>query len=223
MLIKLNSQDCIFGVGMYESVLSCNNFIESELDYLADEYGLSIEQCQDLDFDVNTEEALKDFAGVSIDYIKDEIIRDSKMIKSVKLVDTHSPRFYNYMTDNYTSEFDVNESMLCKFVNKNLAPFKEYVSNEWQHNLDLSDFAKNGFKVSDLLHHDRLGNNDLSLACLDFWLRYQADQEACNDSEEDYYMHMFESCEWSEYCLLDDKSQKIIDNLERVKNDVTTR
>src|SRR5690606_36191963 len=75
---------------------------------------------------------VKDLATESIGYLDNEV-RDLGIIKSIRLLDTHSPKYYNYTTDNYRMEIDFNVKNLVSWLRENDLLYEvEALENEWQ-------------------------------------------------------------------------------------------
>ena len=88
----------------------------------------------DFNWTYDHEQIVKDFATESIGVLGGEVNRN--IIKSIKYVSSTSPRFYNYTTDSYVMDVDVNSKALLQYIKENKIEiiFSKY-SCEYNENL----------------------------------------------------------------------------------------
>ena len=105
--------------------LTGDNATESELEYINDEREPNTPKLTYDDFDWTYDHAqiVKDFAHASIQIITDAIANTpyADIIKDITLLDTSSPRYYNYTTDGYTAIYTINADELAKYIETNRA------------------------------------------------------------------------------------------------------
>jgi len=90
--------------------------------------------------DYNMKEIVKGLANVSIGVLEEAIkgTPAEKMILEIKLLDTGSPRFYNYTTDWYNAEYTVDTVALDTYINAHteaIATIMKEYTNEYDVNL----------------------------------------------------------------------------------------
>lgn len=57
----------------------------------------------------------------------EDFLRELEMIKSVKFIALHSPKYYNFTNDVIECKIDVNPKNIKKYINDNLEEFKKYL------------------------------------------------------------------------------------------------
>lgn len=72
----------------------------------------------DIDYDHNG--VVKDFAMVSIDYLSQQLTTAKpQVVKNITYISHGSPKFYNYTTDYYVADYDVNIVELHNYIAAN--------------------------------------------------------------------------------------------------------
>lgn len=135
MKITINNRDTIYTIDTY-SIFTLDNAYDSEYNYYATE--LDIDENL-IDFDYNVDGYIKMLSNESIELLKD-YFKDSKIIKSFKLLNSKSPQFYNYTTDSYDMIIDYRITELKKYILANYDKWVEFAKTEWCNALYNVDF-----------------------------------------------------------------------------------
>lgn len=131
MKTLINNLDTILTIDTY-SMFTAESFFENEEEHYRTEEGKEV-----VDWVIDHKQVVTELANESIGYLENEL-RDLGIIKTISLVSTHSPKFYNYTTDSYKMQVDFNVKALMDWFNKSedkdLA--EEIIDNlkeDWQH------------------------------------------------------------------------------------------
>ncbi len=198
MKIKIDSRDLPYTIDTY-SMFTGDNSEEGEQEYYASEYDLTESEQFSIAFDYNHEGIVKALANESVNLLDQNLIQHNEtdgIVKSISMpIKTRSPQFYNYTTDSYVAEWDIDykklQAAVKGHVNKEGQTFQQYLtSGPW---------------------HDHDQDDTLAVAMLDFWLPSVY-------SVDDYNMVMFEreTEAYYENRNLDADSQKLIDSKTKV-------
>lgn len=118
--IELNNQDTKYTIDTYAYFIG-ESFDES---YLEDE-----KNYDDYNWIYDHKNIVKDLALESIEYLKEILIQDLKdeaIIKSIDLISSGSPQYYNYTTDYYIMNIKYNDQLLDEYIQNNSATFVAY-------------------------------------------------------------------------------------------------
>lgn len=88
---------------------------------------------KDFDIDYDMKSIVKDLANVSIGILENNVDKD--IIKSITLISTSSPKFYNYTTDGYVMAVSFNEKALNKYIEDNKQAVKD-IFKDYSHQYD---------------------------------------------------------------------------------------
>ena len=166
---------------------------DSEREYLQDEYGLTDSERFELSFDYDHPVIVAELASRSVNIISSELIEKSGIVRSITLKATYSPRFYNYTTDWYTAEWDVDDRALEKFIMAHQGEYNNFERDNW-------------YSVYDSHGTDDFKREEYVVAMLDFWSRQVFTEDEYNEK-----MWECESEVYTEHMTLDEDSQKLID------------
>jgi len=64
--------------------------------------------------------------------VVESFLIDLNLIKSIKFIKLHSPKFYNYTNDVIECEINVNVKEVKKYIKNNLKNFSEYLENNFK-------------------------------------------------------------------------------------------
>ena len=117
MLIKIDNRDLPYTIDSYW-MFNGDGAHESELEYLATEYPELEKDYPKLEvgFNWSHPDIVKDLAGSSLAIIEHEMHREKWLISAPIIKETRSPQFYNYTTDWYVAEWDIDRDELDKAV-----------------------------------------------------------------------------------------------------------
>lgn len=110
MILTINNLDLPLTIDTY-SMFSGENFEEMEAEYYQDELGFKGE----IDLEYDHAGVVRDLATYSVSEIENLVDRDVVIRVSLP-VSTNSPQFYNYTTDSYTAEWEIDQEALIEAV-----------------------------------------------------------------------------------------------------------
>lgn len=191
MILSISSKDLPYTIDTYQ-MFNGDSVEESETGYYAEEYGLAEDEQFSLSFDYDHKRIVEALAGSSLAIIEQALHgeTDSPVIGVPIIKSSTSPQFYNYTTDSYTADWNINDELL-----------HENAPDNW---LELA--TENGWDSYDLENSDE----NRIVALLEIYLLSIL-------SVDNYNMSMWE-CESEAYyenMMLDADSQKLIDSKER--------
>lgn len=200
MKITIDSRDLPYTIDTY-AMFNGDGAHESEADYLRETYNLTDEQWQNIGFDYDHKAIVEALATESVNLLEQNLVQHNETDGAVLSItlpkEVRSPQFYNYTTDSYTAEWDIDFAKLRKAVtdhqNKDGETFQQYqLNSSWG-----------------LLNDDGTEDETLAVAMLDFWLPSVYDTE-------DYNMAMWEheSEAYYENMQPDAETQQLIDSKE---------
>lgn len=134
MKLIIDNRDLPFTIDTY-GMFTGDSWQEMESEYFPEEYGIKPE---DVEFNYDHAGIVKDFAAKSVDTIIDTVIDpnyldDCGIVQAVgEVIDTGSPKFYNYTTDHYTAEYDIDAEALVKYVQEHSTEFGQFILDEWR-------------------------------------------------------------------------------------------
>lgn len=181
MKLSINNLDLGYTIDTY-GTFTGERIEESEVDYYNDEYGISPDK---IEFEYNHPGVVNDLAIKSINILEHNLKGD--IVKSIKLVKTTSPQFYNYTTDSYVAEWDINYKKLREYIAKSGLFYAWYREN-W-------DYLNIEFESEDYI-----------VAMLDFYTRNEYEPEGY---ENDMFEYEWEA--WSNNMKPTKEFQKIVD------------
>jgi len=190
MKITINSRDLPYTIDTY-GMFDGESSEEGEAQYYLEEYGI---EGHNVDFDYDHKGIVGDLATASVDILESELIGD--IVKSITLVPDSgkSPQFYNYTTDSYMADWDIDEAKLLATIDaKALQAYQ--LESSWGLLDDQSE--------------------DYIVSALDFYL--QGDDTPL--TVDDYNMQMWERENeiYYENCKPSAEMQKLIDAKESEK------
>jgi len=165
MKLIIDNRDTPFTIDTY-GMFNGESFDEMESEFIIDEYGIAPD---DIDFEYDHKGIVSDLAAKSVDVITD-ILGDNEndVVRSISApLSTGSPQFYNFTTDWYTAEWDINELALLKFIQANATEWRQYILDEWR------EIVANKPVTLEMLQAD---DNKLMTGALAFWAQ-QFDDE----------------------------------------------
>lgn len=195
MKLRINNRDLPYTIDTY-GVFTGDSTDEGEREYYQEEYGLTDTETQDLEFGYNHAGVVEALANQSVNLLDQNLVQHNEtggIVRSISQpFETKSPQFYNYTTDSYTADWDVDDIKLAKLV-KNHKNADGETFEQW-----LADSSWGEIEPM---------TEDYIVAMLEYWLPsiYET---------EDYETAMFE-CEgeaWYENMTLDAESQALIDS-----------
>lgn len=131
MKLTINSLDLGYTIDTY-GMFNGDGADESEAEYYRDEYNLTDDELQQIDFDYNHKGVVTDLAEWSVELLG-ENLTDDGIVEGITLAKTSSPKFYNYTTDGYTAEWTVNETKLQKYCLDNAKTYEAFVKELWDY------------------------------------------------------------------------------------------
>jgi hypothetical protein len=190
MLIRINNKDLAYTIDTY-GMFTGENVDVQEAEHYREMFDLTDDEFNSIEFDYDHPGVVKDLAISSVGLLNDELV--GSVVKSINLVSTGSPRFYNYTTDWYVAEWNLNTRKLEAYVQAKLGKFNSFLREHWTtvyYAHGTEDFNKENYIV----------------ASLDFYTREEY-------SPEDYLNSMFEHehVAWYENTELTPASQDLID------------
>lgn len=205
----INSQDTMFTVDQYQTFN-----LDAETEYLIQDYNDNNNtnySYDDFNIEYDMDGYLKELSDCSIDFIN-ELFKDDSIVKSVRLLEYSSPKFYNYSTDSYSAEWKYNSKKLKLFIDNKWDDFCKFLADEWRSvysNLNNDKKIIKNYKFESLPYYK---DDDCLAAMLDYYarlayLKYVSNSnsdisEFSHDdffSDETYLSHMFETAQGYEY------------------------
>lgn len=193
MIVSINSRDLPYTIDTY-GMFTGDGTAEGEVSHLDEEYPELEKDYPDLEigFDYDFPRIVEALAGWSIAFIE-QAAHNEKWLKSVPIIKkSNSPRFYNYTTDSYTAEWDIDEAYLDEVTPGNWLKFAkedgwgDYELFEAAGAAENRIVAKISLRLKELLSVDEYNSM--------MW----------EHEDECYYEHM----------KLDEETQKAIDEIE---------
>lgn len=170
MKLRINNKDLPYTIDTY-GMFTGDSTEESERDHYTSELGISENA---IEFEYDHKGIVQALASESVNLLEQNLVQHNEtdgIVRSIsEPIETRSPQFYNYTTDSYVAEWDVDAFKLLKVVenHKNAAgeTFKQWL-------------VGSGWDVEPM-------TEDYVVAMLDYWLPsiYEAD---------DYNMSMWEA------------------------------
>jgi hypothetical protein len=210
MKVLLSNKDLVYTIDTY-STFTVDSAYESEAEYYSEEYGIDRDS---VDFDFNHRGYVQALSECSVEYLRDNF-KDSEIIKSITLVTSKSPQFYNYTTDSYDMVIDYRLSALKKYINDNYDDYVQFVKTDWHNalynaNFDtkLVDRGKWSSAIDDYVRDDVsiFKDDDCIASMLDYYTRQEY-------TEEQYLDDMYESVNEIAYEFMkpDEDTRKLIE------------
>lgn len=186
--ITIDNRDLAYTIDTY-NMFTAEHVFDSETEHIANEYGID---ATDIDFDFDHKGYVQALAGASVQLLHENFAQHGNgIVRDITLKSSTSPQFYNYTTDNYVAEWDINTDKLTKYIDDNLEAFIAYKNENWD------------YEYSKALEDDDA--ETLVVIRLDYYTRNEYDLE-------DYEQAMFENeSEAYEYITPDEATQKLID------------
>lgn len=194
--VIINNLDLAYTIDTYGMFNGGEDLEHYEREYYQDEYNLTDEERDSLEFDYNHPAVVRQFAENSVNILHNELVEDDGIIRSIDLETSTSPRFYNYTTDSYRATWTVDDVKLLEYVREHYDEFHKFASDEWS-----------SLEIFNLDDDTCIENDDLLVAMIDFYTRNTLEAD-------DYSMQMWEreSEVWVNGMRLDEASQKLIDS-----------
>ena len=123
--IELNNQDTKYTIDTY-AYFTGDNFSEI---FLSDDSESDYDDYDDYEWEYDHKNIVKDLAIESINHLKEVLIQDLKdqaIIKSIDLISSGSPQYYNYTTDYYIMNVKYDDQLLDEYIKKNSVAFAAY-------------------------------------------------------------------------------------------------
>lgn len=177
LTLTISNLDLAYTIDTY-GMFNGDSVDESEVEYYTDEYQLTPEEAQQIDFDYDHAGIVADLASASVNVLSNELASDPVVLDISLPVKTRSPQFYNYTTDSYDAEYTIDLDELLKFANQNQAEFGRHIEENWREFVNVPATI-----TAEYLQDD---NDKMLVAMLDLYLRSVVDPES-------YEMQMFES------------------------------
>ena len=76
------------------------------------------EDWETVDIEYDHAQIVRELALASVEIVRSETARDG-IVKNITLLNSGSPRYYNYTTDWYTAEYEVNDDRLLEYIENN--------------------------------------------------------------------------------------------------------
>lgn len=112
--IRIDNRDLPYSIDTY-GMFNGDSFEEYTRQYLAEDHGI-----EDPDFNYDHPKIVQALAEKSIDIIESALIIDRvEWFKGIKYQKSNSPQFYNYTTDSYVAEWEIDEAELDKVMPDN--------------------------------------------------------------------------------------------------------
>lgn len=209
MVLDINSRDLAYTIDTY-GTFNGDGFYESEGEFYKEEYGVELDWLE-YDLVLDHEGLVKTLALDSISELENNLKGD--IVKSIDLVKTTSPQFYNYTTDNYTATWHVDASKLFEYIKANFEAYRDFIREEWHAVYIDVDFEKLEFtSVDDMKNSAKTLKDfeDVIVSMIDYYTRNEYDPE-------DYDMSMFEheSEAYSNNVTESPKLKEVIENATR--------
>lgn len=202
--LKIDNRDLSYTIDTY-GMFTGDWQYESEVEYYKDEYELTDDEAQQIDFDYDHPGIVKALAESSINILWNELKGD--IVQDITLDDSGSPQFYNYTTDHYTAEWTVNTDALEAYIRNTEVEFKAYVAEKWDY-----EYSKA------VLEQD---TDTQTVVALDFWTGRILSEDQYNDQMferefEVYSNNMKPTDEMQK--LIDQKQAEMDAEADRLKN-----
>jgi hypothetical protein len=129
--MKTNSNLPAF-TGYYGSIISDPD-TSGELDYINElrlEKGFE-ELENDNDFDYDYDQYFNEWNVILTNSVE-VFLQDLGIIKSIKFIKLHSPKYYNFENDVIECSIDINIKNCKKYINENLESFESYLRNNFK-------------------------------------------------------------------------------------------
>ena len=188
MLIKIDNRDLPYTIDSYW-MFNGDGAHESKLEYLATEYQELEKDYPKLEvgFNWSHPDIVKDLAGSSLAIIEHEMHREKWLISAPIIKKTRSPQFYNYTTDWYVADWNIDVAELDKVVPK-----------DWKEQAKEDGWSEDDFEKEDNVIVAKMRARMLELLSLDEYHSQMWEHEG-----EAYYEHMEP----------DEETQKAIDEI----------
>lgn len=187
MILTIDSRDLAYTVDMY-GMFNGEGADEMEGEWYRDEYGI-----ENIEFDYDAKSVLQALAEYSVGLLHTEFVGKG-IVRSIDLVDTTSPQFYNFTTDAYTAKWDFHSEHLDDYIAEHMDAWWEFQKENWP-SMDYSN------------------TDDEYTAKLDFYTRTEYSAEDYMDS-----MFEFESEAWLENMKPTEEYQLIIDKIDKERD-----
>lgn len=194
MKLTINSLDLAYTIDTYQ-MFNGESVLEGEQMHYSEEYELTDDETFNLSFDYDHKAIVQAFAEHSIAILENELTTGrysssvTNVVKGITLIKTGSPQFYNYSTDWYTAEWDIDRTNLEGYIAGHDTAF-----NEWRY--------ESGWTSDDMLDTDKV-----ILIWLDFYTRQELEVDTY-----DSQMWEIEGDVYYEHMTLDKESQALIDS-----------
>lgn len=196
--IKIDNRDLAYTIDTY-GMFTGESVHEMEAEHYRDEYDLTDDEWRDLDFDYDMAAITKALALESINIIWGEIPAD--IITDIDLIETDSPRFYNYTTDHYTADWTLDDAALLEYIREHRDEFERFIDEAWS-------------SVSEVYEAD---SETRLVAMIDYYTQQHLDVDSYNmamwERETEVYM---------EHMTLAPESQALIDERAAAREAATT-
>lgn len=193
MKLRINNLDLGYTIDTY-GMFTGEGVEDSEAEYYIEELGISDPDL--IEFDYNHKGVVQALASESVDILEDELKGD--IVKSITLEKSTSPQFYNYTTDSYIAEWDIDHTKLVNYCGANQTEFDKFFRSEWE-----SEWYN---------RNDSLDFDTWMVIKLDFYTRQELPEDDYNSK-----MWEFEFSAWSENMKPTKEFQKLIDKKEVTK------
>lgn len=139
MKIRINSQD----LGQIGSIDTYNMFSGGSVDdyYIEsynDEHGTDYTY-DNFDWSYDHKQIVKDLAETSRDWIVENVVGD--IVKDVgEILGTYSPREYNFRTDSWEAEWEIDDTELAKYIDQHKEAYNAWYSgSSWESTINAKD------------------------------------------------------------------------------------
>lgn len=150
MILKIDNRDLDFTIDTYATFTTDSDY-EYMAEYLTgedqpEEYkaaGVTPDNFDErVEWEFNHAGYVQALAAASVEVLEDEFVDRYQyepqpdgsnervydgIVTAIKLDTTDSPAFYNYTTDSYVAEYDINETELDRYINKNSAAYSAWI------------------------------------------------------------------------------------------------
>lgn len=192
MKLRINNLDLGYTIDTY-GMFTGESVEEYEAEYYRDIHGIDTDL---VEFDYDHAEVVQALASESVDILENELKGD--IVKSITLEKSTSPQFYNYTTDSYIAEWDIDHTKLINYCGANQTEFDKFFRSEWK-----SEWYN---------RNDSLDFDTWMVIRLDFYTRQEFPIDDYNSQ-----MWEFEFSAWSENMKPTPEFQKLIDKKEVTK------
>lgn len=188
MKIIIDNRDLAFTIDSYQTFAMDEE--ESIIEWLNGENDTNLTY-DDIDWSYDHKGYLEHLSEVSVSILEQGLKDD--VIKGIKLIDQKSPTYYNYTTDSYTAEWDINLRNLKAYISKNQEEYNSFEEEHWY--------------MVHINHNTRDYDKEAHItAMLDFYTRkkyaslnYVKDSKAIDFDDEGYILEMYENIVASNY------------------------